>query len=331
MSLPSKLQDRFRKELTDVRTEADKALVALSLLFGWTRSASRKGVTICPPDGGKQICIDDDGTSNINVYQSNLKAVISRGEPENNAPVVALVDMVLGEFKLDAHRTHLFDEAASKAKPAKRKVAAKPVPAVVIELPADPPSPAKGQRPVSPKHDDETLRPVASQHMAEPAKVVGPAGAGPRRIINRHPWREGDEDGKRRDVVIERVWSDGTKDYACAWSGCDRTSENPLSISSHHSHHTRKAEKAAEEANNVIPLPTLEEAEQLPVDEILKRVAILVAPTLVKQIGDLSDRLLAVEGELATVREEAKAANDRADKAESRWKTFKELVTEEEE
>ncbi len=36
------------------------------------------------------------------------------------------------------------------------------------------------------------------------------------------------------DAVIERKWSDGSSDFACAWSGCDFTSPSHLTVSSHY-------------------------------------------------------------------------------------------------
>src|SRR6478736_2170532 len=49
-------------------------------------------------------------------------------------------------------------------------------------------------------------------------------------------------DGRKTDLypsqaTLERTWSDGSVDYACAWEGCDYTADKPRSTSSHYRIH----------------------------------------------------------------------------------------------
>lgn len=67
-------------------------------------------------------------------------------------------------------------------------------------------------------------------------------------IVSAEPWMARvSSDGNRANLypskaVIERVWSDGSTDYMCAYCMTDFVSDKPRSVSNHYGRHTEKGE-----------------------------------------------------------------------------------------
>jgi hypothetical protein len=103
--------------------------------------------------------------------------------------------------------------------------------------------------PIAPPGDEPKPKPPAksiAQPITQPA--TQPAASKFRTVISERPWLahrgtgvDGKTPGRRyaSAVVIERTWSDGAVDYACAASNCDYTQPLPQSVARHYAGRAR--------------------------------------------------------------------------------------------
>jgi hypothetical protein len=89
------------------------------------------------------------------------------------------------------------------------------------------------------------------------------------RVVSRRPWlarqgtsrKDATADLYESHAVIEVTWDDGSLSYECAKDGCDYTSANPRSVSSHFRAHVRAGET---EPVGSLPRPSV--AKDVPID-----------------------------------------------------------------
>lgn len=102
-------------------------------------------------------------------------------------------------------------------------------------------------------------------------------------IVSRHPWmaRKG---GNRRtgsgrmyesQAVVEREWSDGTKDYECAFEGCAWNHPDPVSVARHYGRSHGAEHPASVDHPPVVEVPVYEETGRRRYQPTERLVAVL--------------------------------------------------------
>jgi len=188
----------LRKVHKDVRP-----VVKAAAMMGWTgRRSGSGGLVLYAPDGHNMVRIP------ITINHGGVPKALARD-------IVKFTPEHLREAMADHVLEHGSDQEARDAADLVRTAAGAFGPAVVsgIESVSIPEIP-----------DLETIEPAVT-------------------IVSSEPWMARvSSDGRKTDLypsqaTLERTWSDGSVDYACAWEGCDYTADKPRSTSSHYRIH----------------------------------------------------------------------------------------------
>lgn len=176
-----------------------RSLIADAMALGWTGRLSSKGHWIGrAPDGTATMSaprkMDDRGRTGRNAVAAFTRWVKAQ-RPDVAAKVEAAVDAYVDND---------------------------PIASAVI-------SDGIRKRDLAPKPEPESLplTPLAAATLTRTVVSSGPWSA------HRNPSSRGGTKYPSR-AVVERHWSDGTVDYACAYEGCDYASEVARSVASHY-------------------------------------------------------------------------------------------------
>lgn len=191
-------------------------LAGLASVFGWRIVKDTKGgARFYAPDDAMSFTVPLHTNLSFNVYRQKVRTLMRhRGHPTSphldNIPLIAAGEMLIDYLKLDHSHAKVVRDA-------------------IAEIPAG------AERAPS--------RPVEERDSAVP--VLGKRRK--RRIMVEQPWsahgtvlKDGTTQTYPSEAVMERTWSDETKDYVCRWPGCDYTSDDsPRSVASHYTSHRR--------------------------------------------------------------------------------------------
>jgi len=110
-------------------------------------------------------------------------------------------------------------------------------------------------------YDARTYRATLPTPTEEPAMPTPPVSTDPaRRTFTVSPWLAKKSPNRfggtlyPSPTTLQRTWSDGDVDYACALDGCGYTSDKPVSVARHYgAAHTRSGETAPAHTDEVVP------------------------------------------------------------------------------
>ena len=209
--------------LKDLRLRDAKVLLYLGSFCGWHLSRGPSGFVILTSHDGQRIEVPNQDTLSTKAFRQRVRKIMRHRV--SNIPVIAVVDRVISEVKMDASHANMLRRLATEVS----AVASVPVAEEPVEEPV--------------QSQPESVPPAAEADVeAEPTPVV----TGRRRMVRQEPWsahkgatKEGFSTTYPSNAVLERTWSDGVIDYACRWAGCPFTHESAHSVSSHFASHRR--------------------------------------------------------------------------------------------
>jgi hypothetical protein len=228
------LSDRFR----DIR-----AVVALALSQGWV-PIEGKGIMMVAKDGTK-INLPRNSHLKQNVFRHHVHSIIThKDEPPHEyrkgvmgAPLAVIMDVIIERLRLDHDHARIMRDAIPKVEKA-------PVPPAQIGgNPAAEPAPGDESipAPVVTHGDPQGARSLLSDEEAEAEVQRIIAATSQRHIVSTEPWsahgrrsRTGDSMVYPSEAVMQRNWSDGTKDYACRYEGCDYVRDIARPVANHY-------------------------------------------------------------------------------------------------
>jgi hypothetical protein len=209
----------------DLRFKDSKTLLWIGHYCGWNISRGPGGFLILTSADGQRMEVPNKDGLNAKVFKSRVRKILRHRS--ENIPMAAMINYVISELKVEASHAQVLRHLAAEVQPVGNIS-----PTTAIEEPAVQSQPAS------------VPSPETAESESEPAPVV--TGRRKRRITKSEPWsahkgatKDGLSTTYPSQAVMEREWSDGTKDYACRWEGCHFTHETPHSVASHYGGHRR--------------------------------------------------------------------------------------------
>lgn len=208
----------------NIRFKDAKIILYIGHYCGWHLSRGPGGFIILTSADGQRMEVPNNDGLNAKVLRARVRKILRHRS--TNIPVTAMMGKVISDLKVEPSHAHVLQRLAAEVQPVGN---------------------------ISPTTEDEaSVQPqpesVPPPETAESEPEPAPVGTGrrKRRITKQEPWsahkgatKDGLSTTYPSQAVMERQWSDGTKDFACRWQGCHFTHETPHSVASHFGGHRR--------------------------------------------------------------------------------------------
>jgi len=289
-------------DTTGVKDVGVRAIISLAVSLGWNVVLKPHNPCTLIAKDGARLRVPTDTSVNDGVFQGYLSTIMSHSV--EHTPTVELMDSVIAVNKKlsESHQRRLRLAVGETAKQHRERMNAYKEGAREM---------AQGdhltQRIEIPKIDPMPLTDAEWKPFAEAVGIEEPTQpVGKPEIVSEKPFTARAQRGWSYPSpgVLERIWSDGHKDYRCV--SCPYTGKTPAAIGGHRKiHRLPKPDVPAEVANRVredVPPTIIHKPKEAPVPDqqavealvsthpakILDQIRYLVAQPLVQSNSDLA-------------------------------------------
>lgn len=232
--LSAQLEQGYDVSLVEIDSllNRDARSVALAAIgLGWRITKTNRGIHLTAEDG-TGIQLPKNTGLNFKVFRSRVRTVMRHGVIRSRIPYLEWINHTIHITKIEASHAQVLRDAAALLSTDQHW-------SVTGGGTLD----ESGELTITKTPQGDEQAGFLMEESLVPADT---------HITLEEPWsahgrvRSGGSETYPSDAVMERTWSDGTKDYLCRWPDCGWHSDIPRSVAAHYGAHMRGQGKATQ-------------------------------------------------------------------------------------